>query len=250
MLKDVENDYSENVNSKIDKDNDISNGEYKINFTETKKIINISENDNFFLRNNESFLEYKQKPNFNHITKISKNRKFFRVDDSKKHFKVAISKFATEELNFLIKKSDLPKKLKRKIHLPNYQMFTSNVKELDNLDFLSFEVKHIFTYGKKEGNLQKDNEEIISKILNNKKYPEKIKKIKDFLSLKYEDIIKLFYKSKKFDEFKEKKLTKFFNDGMLKEKNISLLEQNGLLNLLKMTQKKRKKNFFCSKVMK
>lgn len=90
---------------------------------------------------------------------------------------------------------------------------------------------------------------MISKILNYTKYPEKIKKIKDFLSLKYEDLIKLFYNSKKFEQFKDHELTKFFNDGIIKEKHISLLKQNGLLDLFKMTQKKRKKDFFCSKVM-
>lgn len=140
-LKDFGNDYSEKFNSILDKDNDILNGEYKINFAES---------ENFLLKNNESLIEYRQKPNFNPTAEISKKRKFFRVDDSKKHFKVAINKFATEELNLLIKKSGLPKKLQRKIHLPNYKMFTSNVKELDNLDFLSFELKNIFTYGKNE----------------------------------------------------------------------------------------------------
>lgn len=231
-LREMENDYSENF---------LPFNCYDTNFPQTKTK-NSSEND---VQNNE----YKQKPNFNSIIKISKNRKFFRVDDSKKHFKVAISKFATEELNLLIEKSDLPRKLKKKIHLPNYNMFTSNVRELDNLNFLSFDLKNIFIHGKKEGNLQEDNEKKISNILNYNKDPEKIKEIKDFLFLKYEDIIKKFYKSEKFDEFKKKELTQFFNDGMIKVKNISLLKDNGLLDLFKMTNKKRKKQFFSSKVM-
>lgn len=231
-LREMENDYSENF---------LPFNYYDTNFPQTKTK-NSSEND---VQNNE----YKQKPNFNSIIKISKNRKFFRVDDLKKHFKVAISKFATEELNLLIEKSDLPRKLKKKIHLPNYKMFTSNVRELDNLNFLSFDLKNIFIHGKKEGNLQEDNEKKISNILNYNKDPEKIKEIKDFLFLKYEDIIKKFYKSEKFDEFKKKELTQFFNDGMIKVKNISLLKDNGLLDLFKMTNKKRKKQFFSSKVM-
>jgi hypothetical protein len=62
----------------------------------------------------------------------------------------------------------------------------------------------------------------------------------------YEDIIKLFYKSEKFEEFKKDELTQFFNEGIKKEKNISLLEDDGLVRLFKMTKKKRKRNLFSS----
>ena len=168
-------------------------------------------------------------------------RKYFRVDDAKKHFKVAISQFATEEINSLIKNSNLPKKFKKKIHCPNFKLFTSNPKELDNLEFLSFTLEQVFIYGKKENNLQARNEENIFKIINYKKYPEKAKNIKDFLSMKYEDIISLFYKSEKFQKFKNSELTRFFNDGIKKEKHISLLEENGLVKLFQMTKKKRKR---------
>ena len=78
------------------------------------------------------------------------------------------------------------------------------------------------------------------------KFPEKTKKIKDFLFLKYEDIIKQFYKSEKFDEFKKNELTQFFNEGIIKEKKISLLEENGLVKLFEMTKKKRKRELFSS----
>ena len=173
-------------------------------------------------------------------------RKYFRVDDAKKHFKVAISQFATERLNSLIKESELPKRYKKRIHLPHHKLFSSNPKEIDNYQFLSFNVKEIFTYGKADNNLQAKNEENISKILEFSKFPEKTKKIKDFLFLKYEDIIKLFYDSEKFDEFKKNDLTQFFNEGIKKEKNISLLEDYGLIELFKMTKKKRKRNLFSS----
>jgi hypothetical protein len=173
-------------------------------------------------------------------------RKYFRVDDAKKHFKVAISQFATERLNSLIKDSALPKKYKKKIHLPHHKLFSSNPKEIDNYQFLSFNVKEIFTYGKADNNLQAKNEENISKILEYSKFPEKTKTIKEFLFMTYEDIIKLFYKSEKFDEFKKDELTQFFNEGIKKEKNISLLEDDGLVRLFKMTKKKRKRNLFSS----
>ena len=139
--------------------------------------------------------------------------------------------------------------LKKKIHLPHFKLFTSNIKELDNLEFLSFDIKKVFTYGKTENNLQGSNDLIISKILNDNKFPEKSKEIKDFLDLKYEDIIKLFYKSEKFEEFKENEMTKFFSEGIKKEKKISLLEDEGLITLFKITNKKRKKELFSSHLM-
>ena len=173
----------------------------------------------------------------------SGSRKYFRVEDAKKHIKKAISQFATQELNSLIQNSELGVKFKKIIHLPNYKLFTSNSKELDNLDFLSFKVKKVFTYGKEEGNRQDKNEENLSRILEYKKHPEQTKKIKEFLDLTYEDIIKLFYKSSNFEKFKNSKLTQFFDDGIKSQKKISLLEDDGLLKLFEMTKKKRKRNF-------
>jgi hypothetical protein len=171
------------------------------------------------------------------------SRKYFRVEDAKKHIKKAISQFATQELNRLIKNSELGAKFKKPIHLPNYKLFTSNSKELDNLDFLSFSLKKVFTYGKEDGNRQDKNEKNLSRILEYKKYPEKTKKIKEFLDLTYEQIIKLFYKSSNFEEFRNTKLTQFFDEGIRSQKKISLLEDEGLLKLFEMTKKKRKRNF-------
>ena len=175
--------------------------------------------------------------------KKSVSRKYFRVEDAKKHIKKAISQFATEELNRLIKISELGAKFKKTIHVPNYKLFTSNSKELDNLDFLTFSLKKVFTYGKKDGNRQDKNEKNLSRILEYKKYPEKTKKIKEFLDLTYEQIIKLFYKSSNFEEFRNTKLTQFFDEGIKSQKKISLLEDEGLLKLFEMTKKKRKRNF-------
>ena len=173
---------------------------------------------------------------------------YFRVDNAKSLYKVAIIQFATEEINRLIKESDLPKRLKKKIHLPNSKQFTSNVKELDNLEFLDYKMKDVFTLGKTDDNCQGSNERRISKILNYK-YPEKTKKINKFLSSTYKKIIEQFYKSKKFKAFKEKDNIKYITERFKKVKNISLFEENGIIKLFKMTQKKRKRELFCSKLM-
>jgi hypothetical protein len=235
----------DNMNFSNDEEK-IRNQETKVTKNTTKLDSKIEENKLFnYTKNQLPKIEPSSSgipnPNFN---PNSKSRKYFRVDDAKKHFKVAISKFATEKVNSLIQESNLPKRLKKKIHLPHFKHFTSNVKEFDNFEFLSYDMKTIFIYGKNEGNLQEKNDEIISKIWNYKKIPENVKKIKDFLSLKYEDIIKLFYRSKNFDEFKKYELTDFFTTGMKKEKNIELLKNDGLVTLFQMTKKKRKRELF------
>ena len=201
----------------------------------------------FFKKQEEINIENESHKNkFEIISKNNNKNKYFRVDSAKIHFKVAVSQFFTEQINFLIKKSKLPKKLKKKIHLPHFKKFTSNPKEFDNFQFLSFDLKQILTFGKTDENLQGNNYKKILEILEYKKHPEKKKEIIDFLSLKYEEIIKLFYKSKKFQKFKENEMTKFFADGIKKEKNISLLEDDGLIKLFKMTNKKRKRKIFFS----
>ena len=201
----------------------------------------------FFKKQEEINIENESHKNkFEIISKNNNKNKYFRVDSAKIHFKVAVSQFFTKQINFLIKKSKLPKKLKKKIHLPHFKKFTSNPKEFDNFQFLSFDLKQILTFGKTDENLQGNNYKKILEILEYKKHPEKNKEIIDFLSLKYEEIIKLFYKSKKFQKFKENEMTKFFADGIKKEKNISLLEDDGLIKLFKMTNKKRKRKIFFS----
>lgn len=212
---------------------------------------NLSSSENlsssFFKKQEEINIENESHKNkFEIISKNNNKNKYFRVDSAKKHFKVAVSQFFTEQINFLIKKSKLPKKLKKKIHLPHFKKFTSNPKEFDNFQFLSFDLKQILTFGKTDENLQGNNYKKILEISEYKKHPEKKKEIIDFLSLKYEEIIKLFYKSKKFQKFKENEMTKFFADGIKKEKNISLLEDDGLIKLFKMTNKKRKRKIFFS----
>ena len=219
--------------------------EKKENQTENIKPFNCIKNQNVNVENESKNI-------FSPIIDISSNsknvnpRKYFRVDDAKKHFKVEISKFATKQLNNLIQGSELPKRLKKKIHLPNFKLFTSNPKELDNYQFLSFDLYQVFTLGSNEENLQGDNLRNISNIFKN----EKSGRIKKFLSQKYKDIIQMFYKSERFIEFKKCEKTIFFNEGIKKEKNISLLEEDGLIKLFQMTRKKRKREIFFSSLQK
>ena len=78
--------------------------------------LSLSENflsSSFFKKQEEINKENKnsldsQKNKFEIISKNNNKNKYFRVDSAKKHFKVAVSQFFTEQINFLIKKSKLP----------------------------------------------------------------------------------------------------------------------------------------------
>ena len=171
---------------------------------------------------------------------------YFRLDMAKKHFKVQISQFGTEELNNLIKKSTLPSELKQSVHLPNSKKFTSKVKDAFNYDCLSLSLREIFIKGKE--NLQIQNEEYFDKIfeyfekIGEENLPKSLKEIKEFLEMKYEKLIMKFYDSSEFESFKDNKRTKFFNDNIRAEKGFSILENYGLIRLFKMVGRKRKRD--------
>ena len=210
--------------------------------------INKIEENNLLVKENsqtQSSSSHIPEPKLQIFENIFNPRKYFRVEDAKKHFKKAVNDYALSELNRLIKISHLPKRLKRKIHTPSYKTFTSNVKEKDNYDFLNYEFKDILSIGKSTNKLQNFNSSIIAQILKNKNIPDIVK----FLHLTYENIIKRFYDSDHFETFKTKKLTQYFCKGIKEEKNISLLEKNGLIKLFKsyeFTKKKRKGIFSVS----
>ena len=59
--------------------------------------------------------------------------------------------------------------------------------------------------------------------------------------MSYEDLIRKFYDSDEFIDFKNDEHTKFFDDVFLKQEKFSLLKDYGLINLFKMIKKKRKR---------
>lgn len=224
--------------------NYISNKEKEKSENNINKIENSSDKKETNNIKKHKIFKCSSNPCSNINTSNSPSKRNFRVDNTKRLYKVAISKFATEKINNLIEESKLPKRLKKKIHVPNSILFTSNVKELDNKEFLDYDLKKVFTLGKNDYKYQCINEKNISKILKYKT-PEKTEKIKKFLTSTYENIIKDFYGSQKFEEFITKDKIKFFTERFEKEKNISLFEKNGLIKLFRMTQKKRKREGIC-----
>ena len=172
---------------------------------------------------------------------------YWRFDATKKYWKSKISQFGEERLNKLIKESDLPEALKIPIHKPNSLSFTANVKAKDNFGFLSESLKDIFSIGKDTEDLQKQNYDAFTKIFNyftiigNDHLPESLQKLKDFLEMSYEDLIRMFYDSDDFTTFKEDYMTKYYDEGTKDQEGFSLLEDYGLIKVFKTLKKKRRR---------
>ena len=172
----------------------------------------------------------------------------WRMDYTKKHWKTRISDYAKEEINKYITESDLPKELKNLIHSPHSKKFSANPVVTANYKFLNYNLFQIFTIGKEDGKLQRQNEENITKIF---EYIEKVgydniseslRKIKNFFEMSYEDLIRKFYDSYEFIDFKNDETTIFYDEGVKKQEKFSLLKDYGLIKLFKMIQKKRKRD--------
>ena len=168
---------------------------------------------------------------------------YFRMDMAKKYYKTKISQFAKDKLNQYIKKSNFPLRLKKNIHLPNSKLFTSKVTEIINYNSLNYSLREIFTIGKEKDKLQINNFINISKIdeyiqnLTEEKLSESILKVKNFLDMNYEDLIRMFYDSEEFLSFQNDKLTKFFDNGVLSQEGFILSEDYGLIKLFKLLKK-------------
>lgn len=195
------------------------------------------------------------KKNENRIQKVNKFKaenqslpSYWRFDMAKKHFKSKIIEFGNDWINEKIQNSDLPEELKKKIHKPNSLLFTANVKVKDNYNFLKDNLIKIFTIGKEKEDLQKQNEYNILKIfeyfekVRNNILTDNLREIKDFFEMNYEDLIRKFYESDKFTEFKEDSKTKFYDEGTIKQEGFSLLKDFGLIKLFMMLKKKRKRD--------
>ena len=184
------------------------------------------------------------------IFKIEKDLpKYWRLNSCIKHWKTRIGQYGTELGDKLME--DLPEEFKTKIHKPNSLSFTANVKEEDNYNFLSYNLGEVFTTGKekKDGKYQKQNFKTITNIYNycdkfeNGHLPENFKKVYDFFKkTTYGDLIKKYYDSKNFINFKKHYKTKYYDEGFFQQEGFSLLEDYVLIRQLKTLKKKRKRN--------
>ena len=173
------------------------------------------------------------------IYKVKKPKKklpkYPRIDDWKINFREKINKWFIKSLNKKIRKSDLSKELKKKIHSPNYLKFTEKVTAESTYKDLVKRMSTILCIGKEEYKNHRQNYENIQAILEfHKKNPTKsVGEIVKFLSMTYEEVIEEFYKSDEYEELKDDETAKFYDEEVVKEKNISLFENNGLIRLFK-----------------
>ena len=93
----------------------------------------------------------------------------------------------------------------------------------------------ILCIGKEEDNKRKKNYENIKaiRIFYEKNPKTNVGKITELLDMTYEEVIEKFYESKKLEEVKKEEVAKFYDEELVKEKNISLFEKNGLIRLTK-----------------
>ena len=171
----------------------------------------------------------------------SKSKKIEKRNDYiKKYFKTYFSKFLKKLANEIIKKSQLPKKFKKlKIYSPNSLSFTANTKKSDDYKFLSFTVKQILTYYKKENckiKYQKKNKEAIEDIANfieESENESKYEEVKIFFNMTLENAYELFYEDEGFRKFKEDERVIRIDEEVKIINGVSLREKNGFIQLLK-----------------
>lgn len=179
------------------------------------------------------------------IEKVKKSKKknpmYWRNDDTKLYWKPKIGQFGQKLLNKAIKESELPLKYKKHIYLPSTKYFTSIASIEFNYHSLSEMFMDIYSKGKEEESRQNENYEAFTDILSycneigNDHLPESVKKVKDLIEMKYEDLIRMFYDSDYFIDFKEKEKDKiqFHDEGIKLQEGFSLLEDYGLIKLFK-----------------
>ena len=194
--------------------------------------------------NNKEETKIEKVPIFQSETTTSSKPSYWRFDYAKKHWKTKISQSLTDSINAKISESDLPKEYKKIIHKPNSKLFTANVKDSDNCDFLEKDLRTIFTIGKENNPNQQNNEYNISKIyeyfekVGYNNLSDKMLEIKNFFEMKYEDLIKKFYESDEFINFKNEEKTLFFDKGTKKQEGFAISEDLGLIRIFRRKRKR------------
>ena len=157
--------------------------------------------------------------------------------------KIKFSLFLENYANRLIQNSFLPKNLKQNISSPNFLSFTSNVKDSDNLAFLSFSVQKIFCYYKErnkcQNSLQIKNQKKIENIMNyieNCENDSKFEKIYSFFKMSLEDAYELFYESEEFKRHAGKSKAIKQDKEFKAQKRITRLKKKRLIKMIKSTK--------------
>ena len=190
------------------------------------EIITFKKNRNY-LKNNNIFQIYitSETSTSNHNSKEGITYSNKRCDSFLIKFKSYLGKVFIKHINNRLKKMS---KIKLKFFSLNYKKFTLNVSYQKNKEWLNEKMKNLLVLGDEPN--QEKNERALRSLY--KKKEVEYKEIKDLLELSYRDIIKRFYLSKYYEEFKkDKKIIK--NDENFRQiMNISLLEPNGFIHFI------------------
>ena len=241
LTKEILNVFCGNNNNEFDDIDDIiqnDNNENRFN----KK--NMQDNTNINFTDIKKAENNKVKEKIFEINKIcKKDKRVYRLDYYKKHFITSFLQYLLNLGKQLIIDCNFGDKLMNlKLHMPNYKLYAGNPKEKDNRIFLSKKIKEVFIdYDikcEKGTSRQKDNEKLISIIykLINEPLSQNENNLLNFFEMTIERGIEIYYKSKEFEIFKNDELTIYYDNMFYNEKNrnFSLLQDNGFIKLVKM----------------
>ena len=229
--------------NKVNENNKNNSTRENSNENKASNIVKVSQN-----LNNKEEVKIEKIPKFQSETTTSSNPSYWRFDYAKKHWKTKISQYLTDSINKKISNSDLPKEYIKIIHKPNSLLFTANVKESDNCDFLEKDLRTILTFGKEKNEKQKKNDGNISEIyeyfekIGYDNLSDKMLEIKNLLEMTYEDFIKKFYESVDFIAFKNEEKTKFYDEGTKKQEGFTISEDLGLIKIFRRKGKREQNN--------
>ena len=130
------------------------------------------------------------------------------------------------KLGLLRKKSIIKRRIK--FYSFNYKKFTLKVSYSQNQDWLKYKMIDLLLIGDEENQIK--NKKCIQSLY--KKNLIELKEIKDLLQSTYEDVIKQFYSSKEFQEFKNNKRVKELDFNFQKIMKMSILENFGFIKFL------------------
>ena len=167
---------------------------------------------------------------------VQKLPAYWRFDAAIKWFKTNSVQYILGELKRLIKGSDIPEECKsKKLYLPNSDLFSAVASMPVNYRFLSLTVKEILGLGKEKHSKQRESYQTLNAIqeaIKNSPISEANDRLREFLEKTYEELIKDFYLSEEFEEFKKSEIAQFHDEGVIKQEKISLLEENGFIRLI------------------
>ena len=209
-------------------------------FFDNKDILSFKINRNYFINNLfnnnnslEILFEKNNSINSNFLINNSdlsdnictKTHLSIRCDTLLIKFKSVLGKWFILNLNNGIKNA-----LKRKIKFFsfNYKKFTIVVNYSKNKTWLDEKIKHLLILG--EDPNQVKNMKALKSLY--KKNVGQLNDIKDKLEQTYRNIIKQFYLSEEFINFKKDKRVIELNENFIKIMNVSILENNGFIKFL------------------